>query len=56
MGLWIKDLTINDVSALLSRDSIAIGKGRNMKHYYKDYIGFDIESIYTCKHVYIEPL
>lgn len=44
MGLWIKDLTINDVTALLSRDTIGIGKGRNMKHYYKDYIGFDIET------------
>lgn len=42
--MWFKNLTLKSLDALLSRDTIIIGAGRNAKRYFKNYIGFDIET------------
>lgn len=42
--MWYNNLTVSTLSALLSHETITIGAGRNAKRYYKNYIGFDIET------------
>lgn len=55
--IWIKDLSYNKLESVLTRDIMKIGRGRNAKSYYQNYIGFDIEttSVLTdkYKHAYM---
>lgn len=44
MVKWYKELTNNDLINNLSCDFLTLGRGRNSKKYYYNYIGFDIET------------
>ena len=52
MTLWYKDLTDDILYSNLTTDFIKIGKGRNIKRYYLNCIGFDIETTTVIKDNY----
>ena len=44
MVKWYKDMTADILKYHLSTEILSIGRGRNTKYYYRNYIGFDIET------------
>lgn len=57
MALWFKDVNFNIINNLLTKTTLTMGRGRNTKHYYLNYIGFDIETTTVItnryKHAYM---
>ena len=51
-SIWFKDLDFNTFNKLLTKDTIRLGRGRNAKYYYQNFLGFDIETstIITAKY------